>query len=354
MSSNLIKSRLLDAALNDTGLVPKALFGFAQFVVQVRDALATPVLQFHPLQIVPNPLGWVQLWRIAGKLLQVNPVSSVSSQVLLYQPAAVDGSSIPQHQQLPHNMLPQVLEEPNHILPSVGPLLDHQVQLAFWGDTAHHRQVVSAQGSTNEGGLAHWGIGPHHPRQQVEPSLVHKDQSPALLYRLFLIWGQPSSFHRWMTASFRWVARCTGFWRLQPPAFKMRPTWAGSYETPNRSRIRVATLGWVQTSPWKPKASAPWARSSSSWPRCSGERRGPGPGGGRWRKPATPSSLTRFRHWLTAPWVTPRASAISCCFQPFWCSSQARRRRPSRQLVAWLDKVLSMEPRLPNLGIPRL
>lgn len=44
MSSDLIKSRLLDAALNDTGLMPKTLFGFAQFVVQMRDALAAPIL----------------------------------------------------------------------------------------------------------------------------------------------------------------------------------------------------------------------------------------------------------------------------------------------------------------------
>jgi hypothetical protein len=36
-------------------------------------------------------------------------------------------------------------------------------------------------------------------------------------------------------------------------------------------------------------------------------------------------------HWLTAPALTPRAAAISFCFQPCWCNSHARRRRPSRQ-----------------------
>src|SRR5918999_6212556 len=104
MSSDLIKSRLLDAALNDPGLVPKALFGFAQFVVQVRDALATPVLQVHPFQIVPDPLGWVQLWRIAGKLLQVNPAGCTLSQIFLHCLTTVDRSPIPDDQQLPRNM----------------------------------------------------------------------------------------------------------------------------------------------------------------------------------------------------------------------------------------------------------
>jgi hypothetical protein len=93
---------------------------------------------------------------------------------------------------------------------------------------------------------------------------------------------------------------------------------------PNWSRIKVAILGWVHTSPWKPQASAPWARSSSSWPRCSKERRGAAPGAGRWRRPSSPPARARFSHWLTAPWVTPKASAMACCFQPFWWSSGAK------------------------------
>jgi hypothetical protein len=57
---------------------------------------------------------------------------------------------------------------------------------------------------------------------------------------------------------------------------------------------------------------------------------------------STPCSLARFIHWLTAPSVTPRASAISFCFQPCSFSSKARRRLPSRQLLAWLDKIFSI------------
>jgi hypothetical protein len=56
-----------------------------------------------------------------------------------------------------------------------------------------------------------------------------------------------------------------------------------------------------------------------------------------------PSSLARFIHWLTAPSVTPKASAISDCFQPRSFNSKARKRLPSRQLVAcWLDSVFSI------------
>jgi hypothetical protein len=48
----------------------------------------------------------------------------------------------------------------------------------------------------------------------------------------------------------------------------------------------------------------------------------------------------RFIHWLTAPLLTPKARAMSCCFHPSCLSSHARSRRPSRQSVAcWLDSV---------------
>src|SRR5215204_3775623 len=104
----------------------------------------------------------------------------------------------------------------------------------------------------------------------------------------------------------------------------------------------MATLSQVHTSPLKPCASAPCANSSANFARWSSLRRDGAPGGGLCFKPSAPSSLARFIHWLTAPSVTPRASAICVCFQPRSFNSKARKRLPSRQLVAWLDSVLSI------------
>jgi hypothetical protein len=154
--------------------MPEAFFGLTQLVIQVGDALATLVLQLHPFQIVPDSLRWVQLWGIAGELLQMNPLGRPSAQVLLHCLAAVDGSPIPGNQQLPRDMPQQVPKEPDYILPAVGSLLYHQVQLAFRGDASHNRKMFSAQRSTNNGSLAHWGVGSYHPRQQVETGLVHE------------------------------------------------------------------------------------------------------------------------------------------------------------------------------------
>src|SRR5215208_4274958 len=106
--------------------------------------------------------------------------------------------------------------------------------------------------------------------------------------------------------------------------------------------MSTATLSHVHTSPLKPCASAPCANSSGNLARCSLLRRDGAPGGGLCLKACAPSSLARFIHWLTAPSLTPRASAISDCFQPRSFNSKARKRLPSRQLVAWLDSVFSI------------
>src|SRR5829696_13409 len=88
-------------------------------------------------------------------------------------------------------------------------------------------------------------------------------------------------------------------------------------------------------SPEAMRAGAPGARSSGSLAHSPSLRRALAPGGGLCLRASMPSCLARLIHWLSAPLLTPRARAISCCL-----SSQARRRRPSRQSVAcWLDSV---------------
>jgi hypothetical protein len=51
------------------GLVPQALFGLAKFLAQLPEILTTNVPQFHPFQVVPDTVVWIQLSDIAGELL---------------------------------------------------------------------------------------------------------------------------------------------------------------------------------------------------------------------------------------------------------------------------------------------
>src|SRR5215213_7415961 len=107
--------------------------------------------------------------------------------------------------------------------------------------------------------------------------------------------------------------------------------------------MTMATLSHVHTSPRKPCASAPRCRSSGTLARCSSLKRGRAPGAGRRLRASTPPpSRARFIHWLTAPLLTPRASAMRCWDHHSCLSSQALRRLPSRQSVASFESELSM------------
>ena len=114
-------------------------------------------------------------------------------------------------------------------------------------------------------------------------------------------------------------------------ARRMRLTCAGWWRTPNSRAISSATRRVVHTSPTNPYASAPHVNNSGKRARWSAVSCGCLPGGGRRRSASRPPCRARASHWLTAPRVTPNASAIRIAFQPCSYSSSARRRRPSCQ-----------------------
>src|SRR5258708_1379688 len=176
--------------------------------------------------------------------------------------------------------------------------------------------------------------GAHGPRQEVEAGLVSPDDRPPVGDRFFSTPGRRSCPQAAIAAASRWVARVTGRWTRCCSACSRRLTWAGWDVTPNVRRSTSVTRWPVHTWPRNPYASAPWVSKAGIWARCSALSLGCGPGAG-WRLNAsTPASRARFSHWLTAPAVTPSAAAISCCFHPCSCSSQARPSPPSR-LASW-------------------
>ena len=97
----------------------------------------------------------------------------------------------------------------------------------------------------------------------------------------------------------------------------------------------------VHTSPRKPYASAPAANISSKSSQSPVVSRGGAPDRGRGHNPASPYSCTLAIHWLTAPLVTPKASAIRCCFQPCCFRTRARHRRASCQ-SAGLENLIAI------------
>src|SRR3989304_5281355 len=335
---------VLDTGQNHIGLMAQAGHCLAQFPMEPRQILATKVSQLNGLQVVKDPLNRVEVGRIARQAFQMDASGRPLAQKISDGVSMMGGQAIPDNQQLARDMPQQMAQEADDVWPLEGSILDHDEQLALRGNGTDGRQVVPTQGDLQNRRLSARGIRLDDGRQQIKARFIHKHYRSSLFSGFFSTSSHFSVRQRSIASSSRWVARSTGFWRLPFRRFKSRPTWAGWYLTPNSRWISQATPGCVHTSSRKPKCRAPLASSPGSFSICSSLSFGVGPGAGLLRSASPPPSLARFSHWLTAPSLTPRASAISFCFQLFCFSSQARRRRASRQSPGWVDGFLSIPP----------
>ena len=215
---------LPDAALDDGPPVTKTSGGEAEVVSQVGEAQAADVAQLDVLEVAPDALVRVQIGGVAGELFQADALSSAAREEVLDRLAAMDGSTIPEHQELAGDVAEQVLEEADDVGALVGVLLHQHQQPSLRGDAADDRQVVAAQRQPEDGRVPARGVGPDGPGQQVEAGLIDPDDGPAFLVGPLFRAGQRSVRHASIAASFRWLARWTGFWTLQPAARNRLPT----------------------------------------------------------------------------------------------------------------------------------
>jgi len=296
--------------------------------------MATQIFHLDLFEMLPILFIRIQVRRVGRELLQVNISRATSLQKFSHQSAAVNWGTIPDHQQLAANPTPQVEEERDTFGARQRLRSRQRIESPFRCNPAHHRQVIARDERMQDRRLTSRRVGPDHAGQQIKTGFVYQDDVPALMTRFFLSSFQVSARHCVIFPSSRWRARSIGFCGVQSNSFKSFGTWWLWYETPNSNSITRATRAAVQTSPRKPYASAPWDKNSGSSCFCSEESFGVAPLRGRARNPLSPYSCTRRIHWLTAPFVTPKASAISSCVQPSRLSSSARHRRCSFQSTA--------------------
>lgn len=146
------------------------------------------VTHLHVHQVVPAPfIPRIQVRSIPRQGLEPDLAVHARDESLDLPPA-VDGRTIPDHQQpLPRHA--QEMQEEFDAVQAVQRLLSHQgVDLARGRHPAHDGQVVASHLLPEDRRQSLGGIGPDQPRQQVEPRFVHENQHPALAP------GLPSQF----------------------------------------------------------------------------------------------------------------------------------------------------------------
>lgn len=205
----------------------QAFFGVQHFSSELRPVQTTNILELDAFEQIPDALLWIQLWGIGRQLFQMDPSCPAVAEIVFDRLAAMNGSSVPDHQQLARNLAGEQLQEANHIGAFVGVVLALHDDLSFGGDAAHGRKMIARQLHFQQRRLADRCIGSHHHGQQIKRRLIHKDYRPVFFRSLFFSAGHRSAFQAAMAASSRWLAFSMGFWRLYFTARSRRLQWAG-------------------------------------------------------------------------------------------------------------------------------
>jgi hypothetical protein len=189
-------------------------FGTAQLSLNVLDVKTTNILEFDPLEQVPNTFLRIQLRRISRQLFEMNALGTSFAQEVFDGLTAMNRSSVPDHQQVSGDLTGQQLQEANHIGALVRMILHLHKRPAFWSNTAHRREVITGQLESEHRRLTHGSIGVDGHGKQIKSRLIYKDDGPLFLLGFFFNAGQRCSFQAAIAASSRCVALWMGFCRL--------------------------------------------------------------------------------------------------------------------------------------------
>ncbi len=170
----------------------KAGGGESEVASEMGEVQTADVGQLHALEVVPDALVGVEVWRVAGKLLQADALGAALSQEVLDRLAAMDRGAIPDDQQLAGDVAQQVLEEPHDVRALVGMVLHEHEQTTGRGDAADDGQMIAAQGQAEDGRLAPGRVRPDGPWEQVEARFVDPDDGPPFLVSPLFRAGQRS------------------------------------------------------------------------------------------------------------------------------------------------------------------
>ncbi len=175
---------MTQTAPDDVRLLAEPLARGAELPSRLREIRTAEIAHLHALEVPPNPLLGIDLWRVAGEALQVNPRSRTLAEELLDCLAAVDRRTIPDDQQLARDVTQQMLQEANDLGAPDRRLVDLEVELLVQTHGPDHREMIMAERVVQNRRLAHRSVSTHHRGQQVKATLIDEEQRALLLQSL--------------------------------------------------------------------------------------------------------------------------------------------------------------------------
>jgi hypothetical protein len=159
-------------------LLAQALHPVSELDGKVIDIAAAEVSKLDMLEVRPDHLVGVQVGRVSGEALQVQPSRSSSGEKVLHDLSAVDSVAVPNDRQLPRNEPKEMSEERHHVLALVGAVLDVEEQLPIERDRADRGEVVVRVVLPQNGRLPGGSVGSNYSRERVEARFIREEDRP--------------------------------------------------------------------------------------------------------------------------------------------------------------------------------
>lgn len=177
--------------------------GQPEFPAQFVQVVAAAVLQLAPLEQVPNALIRIELGRVGGQTLKMQPGGRASGEEGLHRLAAVDRRAVPQHEQLAANLAQELTEEGDHRLAPKRGRLDAGEEPAIGRDRADDAEVVMGEGRAEHRCLAHRRPGAGDEGEQIEAGFIYEEDRALLSTGFASRAGHVSCDHAPISASVR-------------------------------------------------------------------------------------------------------------------------------------------------------
>ena len=124
----------MSEALLQNGLsMSQAFFGMPKLISHVGDISTAEILEFPPLEQIPDPLLGIEFGCIAGQAFQIQPFGCPSLQKGFNLIGSMDRRPIPDHQQLPGDLAQQEAQEAHDIFSFLRSLLYPHEEPSLWG-----------------------------------------------------------------------------------------------------------------------------------------------------------------------------------------------------------------------------
>ncbi len=172
-----------EAGLDEVRLPAEPLLGLPQLLPEMLDALTADVLELYPLQVPPHAFIWIELGRVGGEMLHLNPLLSHFVEECLHFFAPVDGSAVPKEEEL-LEVAHQMPEEVDDLSALDGALVLLGEQPPIWCNGRDGREVISGEWHPYHRRLSYRSIGSSERRQQVEGGFIQEHNRPSLRYAL--------------------------------------------------------------------------------------------------------------------------------------------------------------------------